>query len=522
MSSLIVLLPSSDVLGPGGWVQAPMSFALFGRKNEVRDIGQAPFEALPVADTTVLVVAARDTLLLNAKLPPVTGPRLLRVLPNVVEEYLIQDSQACHIAIDPAVLDSGERCLAVLDRTWFASVIERFARAGHRRLRAVPLVHCIPVPEASAQQQSATASNELPQAGATIADALQGALPRTGGEAVTSDLTSNLAGELAPGVGAAGDPAKDAVDGAGLAAPQTMASVLIVRRDRVDEANAHDHKNCWVELALRQGALGFGLSVNAAQLDATLAELAQRLPLTVYSLDSAAGTEPGVAHMVGQTVEHGVERGVEPAGHADIGAGESLLMQTSPAWRERGVSLATVASDALVCRFDLCQFEFSNAGRNRLGAGGFKPWRAALAFVGASLLISIVALNVQWLQLRHRRDTINAQMAVLVKAAFPDTRVILDPHAQMASELTRLSDRMGELHAKDFLALSGDLAQALGPISSASIAELNYSGGALDVTFKPGTDIDEDGLKRRLEAHGLSVQEDSGKWTLKPTQSRPR
>jgi len=429
MSSLIVLLPSSDVLGPGGWEAAPMPFALFGRKGEVLNTGQAPFEALPPADVTVLVVAARDTLLLNAKLPPVTGPRLRRVLPNVVEEYLIQDAQACHIAIDSTPLDADERCLAVLDRDWFAGVIERFARAGHRRLRAVPLVHCIPTSE-------------------------------------------------------------------------DAASVLIVRRDRIKEASTHDHGDCWVELALRQGALGFGMSVNAAQLDATLAELAQRQPLTVYSLDIAIDAEPGAGHT---------------AGHD---AGELPPSDTSPTWIELGVSLATVASEALVCRFDLCQFESANAGRNRLGAGGIKPWRVAIGFVGASLLVSIIALNVQWLELRHRRDALDAQMKSLVKAAFPDTKVILDPHAQMASELARLGDRMGELHKDDFLALAGGLAHALGSISSTSIAELNYSGGALDVTFKPGTDIDEDGLKRRFAADGLSAHEDNGKWTLKPAQSK--
>jgi general secretion pathway protein L len=469
MSSLIVLLPSSDVSRPEGWEAEPLAFALFGRKSEVPEIGQALLEALPQVDATVLVVAARDTLLLNAKLPPVTGPRLRRILPGVVEEYLIQDSQACHIAIDPMPLDSDERCLAVLDREWFASVIERFAQAGHRRLRAVPLVHCIPIPEVPAREQEDLALDE--------------------------DDTASVGGVLS-------EPA---------------ASVLIVRSGAQIEAVSTDHGSGWVELAFRQGVLGFGMSVNAAQLDATLAELAQRQPLIVYSLDRAIGERTDVVH--------GVEHGAIPAAVVGVGAATGAdampLAGTGPAWIERSISLTTVAAEALVCRFDLCQFEFANTGRNRLGAGGLRPWRVALGFVGASLLVSIIALNVQWFALRDRRDALNEQMTVLLKTAFPDTRVVLDPHAQMASELARLGDRMAELHANDYLALAASVAHALGPIASTSIAELNYSGGALDITFKQGADIDEDGLKRRFAANSLSAQEDNGKWTLKPAQSRP-
>src|SRR5471032_1758813 len=124
MSSLIVLLPSSDALAPRGWEATPMPFALLDRKGAALRAGSALLDALPKADVTVLVVAARDTLLLNAKLPPVTGPRLRRVLPNVVEEYLIGDAQRCHIAVGPLVPGTAEHCVAVIDRDWFAAIVE--------------------------------------------------------------------------------------------------------------------------------------------------------------------------------------------------------------------------------------------------------------------------------------------------------------------------------------------------------------------------------------------------------------
>ncbi|WP_434115636.1 type II secretion system protein GspL [Paraburkholderia caffeinilytica] len=483
MSSLIVLLPSSD-MGAANAGEA-MPFALFDREGKAVRAGLAAMDALPRAHATVLVLAARDALLLNVVLPPVTGPRLRRILPNVVEEFLIQDAQHSHIAIDPTPQDAGVKCAAVVDREWFASVIERFTTAGHRRLRAVPLIHCIPLLTAALSPQAAE-SSEQPQ-----------------DVAVTDRPAAN-----------------DELEEVGAEVGRDVASALIMRCDRVVpesvSASASGSEDVqWVELALRQGALGFGTRVPAVQLDATIAELAKRQPLMVYSL--AVATADG-APSAGPAEEAGKHRGdatVTQTGQpAHSGTAFPLAAHVLP-W-------VSVAREALACRFDLCQFEFANAGRSRPGAGGLKPWRVALGFVAASLVVSIAAVNVQWFELRHRRDALNEQMAQLVKTAFPGTTVILDPHAQMGAELTRLRSAAGELRPDDFLALATGVAHALGPVPSSAIAGLDYNGGALDMTFKPGTTIDSDGLKRRLTAQGLSAQEDNGKWTVKSVQSGPR
>lgn len=484
MSNLIVMLPSSDACAPNEWEATPMPFALLDRTGEALRVGLALFDALPKALATVLVVAARDTLLVNVALPPVAGPKLRRVLPNVVEEFLIEDAQRSHIAIAPMPNDSGERCAAVVDREWFASVIERFAGAGHRRLRAVPLIHCIPL--------------------------LAVGLPPRGGE---------LPAQLPDADGTAHSAATEIADVANVDAGGDAASALIMGRGRtggktdrvLSESGEEDAE--WIELTLRQGALGFGMSVPAAQLDATIAELAKRQALMVYSL--AIGVE-------------GDEPDISPGGEAERWhGGETLTRTGEPSHPGTAFPLAahvlpwvTVAREALACRFDLCQFEFANPGRTC--AGALKPWRVALGFVAASLVVSIVAVNVQWFELRHRRDALNAEMTQLVKTALPGTTVILDPHAQMAAELARRRSATGELRSDDFLALAADVARALGPVPSSAMAELDYGGGALDITFKTGTTIDGDGLKSRLAAQGLSVQEDNGKWTVKSAPSGPR
>ncbi|GAB7523306.1 type II secretion system protein GspL [Paraburkholderia sp. 2C] len=499
MSSLIVLLPSADAqaASANGIDAMPMPFALLDRNGETTRVGHALLAKLPRAITTVLVVAARDTLLLKINLPPVTGPRLRRVLPNVVEEHLIQDAQGSHIAVGPHADQRGERCAAIVERDWFAGVIERFAAAGHRKLRAVPLIHCIPL--LGAPQAAAQRAREVQREEARI----------EAGESDAGESDALFQSEE----GASEDPNNAAADEAE-ASTDLAASALIVRhgiRRRLNsEANSISGAEAvgkaiddpagadtiitsdgeeYLEIAVRQGMLGFGMTIRAAQLDATIAELAKRQPLVVYSL-----------------------------------ALEEASSSTSTAFPLAALTLPwpSLARDALACRFDLCQFEFANGGRARAGAGGLKPWRIAIGFVAAALIMSLVAINVQWFQLRHRRDALNAQMTELVKSAFPDATVILDPHAQMAAGLARLRSAAGELRPDDFTVLASGLSRALGAIPSSAIAGLDYNSNTLDLTFKPGTTVDSDGLTRRLAAQGLSAQEDNGKWSIRSAQRSSR
>ncbi|CAB3749213.1 type II secretion system protein GspL [Paraburkholderia humisilvae] len=512
MSSLIVLLPSADAQTAGAHdVDAmPLHFALIHRGGETLRVGQAPLAELPHALATVLIVAARDTLLLKVTLPPVTGPRLKRVLPNVVEEHLIQDAQRSHIAVGPDAGEPGERCAAIVDREWFAGVIERFVAAGHRKLRAVPLIHCIPKLEAARAPRPANEVQRHEEATAAVGD--------TPFETEEDDATGTSPPETAE------------------ANTDLIASALIVRydirprertgvqstqtgtTDPTDTMTGPDEER--VEIAVRQDTLGFGMTIRAPQLDATIAELAKRQPLAVYSLAFEASGE----HTNGSTANASSNSNAsQAASHNNPPAARATHVQqasTSTAFPLVALTLpwSALARDALACRFDLCQFDFANAGRSRAGAGGLKPWRVAIGLVVASVIVSIGAMNVQWFQLRHRRDALNAQMTELVKTAFPDATVILDPHAQMAAGLARLRSAAGELRADDFAVLATGLSKALSTIPSSAIAGLDYSGNALDVTFKPGTTIDSDGLTRRLAAQGLSAQEDNGKWSIRSAQ----
>lgn len=145
MSTLIVLLPPREPAVPlQEWQWPELPFALVDKSGHTQRAGRAALALLPQAATTVLIVAARDLLMLEQALPPLKGPRLKQALPNIIEDQLIQDPQGCHIAVDPAALDGGRSVLAVIDRAWFKFIVDAFTAAGHRHLRAVPVTRCLP------------------------------------------------------------------------------------------------------------------------------------------------------------------------------------------------------------------------------------------------------------------------------------------------------------------------------------------------------------------------------------------
>ncbi|WP_250514321.1 type II secretion system protein GspL [Caballeronia sp. INDeC2] len=443
MSTLIVLLPPRDpAVRSEEWHLPDMPFLLLDKRGEPQRAGRAALGLLPRASATVLIVAARDTLLLAASVPPLKGPRLRQALPNVVEDQLIQDPQTCHIAVDPVALADGKRVLAVIDRGWFRFVLGAFSGVGHRNVKAVPAMRCLPVPAAVSVDEAAEVRPTPFIAGLL-------------GQVVST--APALIGELA------------APSPAALGAPRI--EIAIARGERA--------------------ALGEGLALPADSISATLAALAGDHPATLYSLSDLPGDEPRLS-------------GSRNAAAAVAGA--------------QPVTFEALARNAVASRFDLCQFEFA-AQPWRLDRATMRRLRVPIALVAASIVVSIIGINVQWLQLARQRDAISAQETELLLNAFPKTTVVLDAPDQMTRNLDRLRVASGELSPSDFLSLADGLARSLGPVPVNGVAGLDYRDRHLEVTFKPETKVDPD-LTKRLAANGLngSIDSNTGKWTIRSGQ----
>jgi general secretion pathway protein L len=460
LSTLIVLLPPRDPAVPSQEWQLPeMPFLLLDKGGRKERAGRAALSFLPRASTTVLIVAARDLLMLSAPLPPLKGPRMKQALPNIVEDYLIQDAQTCHIALDPKPLPDGKRMMAVIDRGWFRFIVEAFNTAGHRSLRAVPVTRCLPAPVMAVMAEEPA----LAEAGAAMGEAAVRAAPSE-----QLPLVAAVLGTVAQ------------------TAPAILADTALAA---TPEPTFIDNAEPRVELALARGAHGEGLAVPLSALGTTLAALAGEASVTAYELTELPGGEPTLA---GEVVPaHGVHVGVAP------------------------LPFETLARNALACNFDLCQFEFESRPW-RLDRATLRRLRLPIALACASLLVAVIGANVQWMMLAREHDALSAQMTELLLNAFPKTTVVLDPSSQMTTQLERLRVAAGELSPDDFLSLAARLDHSLGGVPANGIAALDYHDHRLDVTFKPGIKPDA-AFGQRLGQNGLvgDIDTNTGKWVIR-------
>lgn len=466
MSTLIVLLPPRDPAVPSQEWQLPdLPFVLLDKSGRTQRAGRSALALLPRATSTVLMVAARDLLMMPATLPPLRGPKLRQALPNIVEDQLIQDPQTCHIAVDSQSAAGGRQMLAIIDRGWFRFIYEAFSAAGHRSLRAVPVTRCLPeatLPAVPAEVAETVSATEPAMAGASLADAAP--VP--------------VAADTAPQV----VPMVAAVLGTVV---QTAPAMLL--------EGAVESGTPRVELAIARGAQGEGLAVPANAVNATLAALAGATPVSLYMLTEVPGNEPSLG----------------ASSPARLGA---LVHGASP------LPFEQLARRALTCRFDLCQFEFASQPW-RLDRATLRRLRLPVLLALGALVVAIVGANVQWLMLSRQRDAISTQMTELLLTTFPKTTVVLDAPDQMSRQLQQLRVAAGELSPGDFLSLADGLARSLPPVPVNGIAALDYHDRRLDVTFKPEVKLDPD-FAKRLARNGLSgaIDSNTGKWTIRNGQ----
>ncbi|WJF90311.1 type II secretion system protein GspL [Paraburkholderia bonniea] len=480
MSTLIVLLPPRDPAVPSQEWQLPdLPFLLLDKAGRTQRAGRSSLALLPRASTTILMIAARDLLMLAATVPPLKGPRLRQALPNIVEDQLIQDPQTCHIALDPEPLGGGRKLLAVIDRGWFRFICESFAAAGQRNLRAVPVMRCLP---------QATAVLAEAQALAAQAEAANAALAAAKVDAEVN-VETNANADADP---AATSSALPAVAPATPMVAAVLGMVVPTAPALLGEAVPEASVPC-VELALVRGLYGEGLALPAAAVAPTLRTLAGEAPVKLYRLSDMPGETQRASSTARPTVA-------------------ALFPGAQP------LTFETLARRACDCRFDLCQFEFS-VQPWRLDRALLRRLRVPVMLAVASVVIALIGANVQWLMLARQRDAIHAQMTELLFNAFPKTTVVLDAPDQMSRQLQQLRVAAGELSPDDFLSLADGLARSLGPVPVNGIAALDYHDHRLEVSFKPQIKVDPD-LGQRLARNGLTgaIDSSTGKWTIRSGQ----
>ncbi|WP_347555367.1 type II secretion system protein GspL [Robbsia sp. KACC 23696] len=574
MSTLTVLIPPRDAAetsagaglpGAAGTSEAQpgadrlpasaaggLRYVLTDRRGTVLQSGTAPLGLLPAAQATCLVLAARDVLLVDAPVPPLQGARLQQALPNIIEDWLLPDTAPVHIVAGPlpgagaaawtgvggigrftrraaprrprlaAVGKAASvRTLAAVDRTWLRDLLTRFAAAGHKALRVVPMSGCLPLPGLSSGVGLATDGSDDASVSVLLDDSAHAATvaqdgtvevtlrrrPHAGGERVdVADAGPDTL--LTPAAGAglarAAASAESAVDGRdvvsladiGTAAPvegsatrddagharaladasgaARIDAAAVAALDEDDAASLEAHRLC-----------GEGLRIARTDIDLTLDMIAPHR--TLYYL--VAGTDDQAM------------------------AGAALRLRPGA----RPYTMAQLAQAAQRCVIDLCQFEFAPKGL-RLSGALWRQVRWPVMLVLASVVVTLIGLNLRWAQLVHQRNAVQAAMTERLLSAFPSTTVVLDPVVQMTRSLDALRVAAGELSPNDFLTLTNGLSLSMGGISPNGIGAMTYDGSSLQVLFRSDAQVDA-GLRDRLARQGLDAsmesRPDGQRWTIR-------
>lgn len=140
MSTLLVLLPPEPATGATEW-----PFALTPDRSAVSDHGKAPAALLPLprgaGAEIVAVVPVQALAWHRVELPKGIAagtPRLRSALEGLLEEELLDDTEAVHLALQPGARGGEPAWVAVCDRHWLRQALQVLEAAGRPVTRIVP------------------------------------------------------------------------------------------------------------------------------------------------------------------------------------------------------------------------------------------------------------------------------------------------------------------------------------------------------------------------------------------------
>jgi general secretion pathway protein L len=144
MSILVVLLPPRERSGEPATgeraVPAPAEYAYVlstDGLNVVRQ-GRATPVLLPKADVVIAWVGATEISWHRATLPRAPAAKLRAALVGVLEEQLLDDEAAVHLAVAPEAPGGSPTWVAAIHKRWLAGHLERLEKAGAFVERVVP------------------------------------------------------------------------------------------------------------------------------------------------------------------------------------------------------------------------------------------------------------------------------------------------------------------------------------------------------------------------------------------------
>jgi general secretion pathway protein L len=141
MSVLVVLVPprarlsahAADTLAEEG-----MAYVLSDDGLQVSAQGCAAPTLWPKADSVVAVLADSDVSWQRLTLPKAPASRLRAALGGLLEEQLLEEDEAVHVAVAPEGVAGAPTWIAIANKAWLRGVLDEIERAGPVVDRVVP------------------------------------------------------------------------------------------------------------------------------------------------------------------------------------------------------------------------------------------------------------------------------------------------------------------------------------------------------------------------------------------------
>ena len=462
---LVILLPAplhADSATPDqasalAWLLSPdgLSVARQGRS--------AP-ALMPRADTVMAVVPANAIAWHQPVAPRAPPARLRAALGGVLEEQLLSDDEATHLALAPRLVPGAPVWVAALHKPWLTGQLALLTAAGLLVDRLVPALAPLLAADGATLPAAAAAA-----AGVAVTRANESQASRPTTPAAATAATALTAAAAAPALSAATadvEPSCHCFTGTDGSGSDTL----------------------WLAWADADGALC--------------------LPVTGALARS----------LLPRWLARGTRFSATPAAAA---VAEAWLGGPVAVRSEAEQALAAVRS-----RWNLLQFDLAPQHRGSMALGKLGRQWAGPAFAMARrgllalLLIQLVGLNVMaWQQQTALADK-RAAMDALLRTTHPQVRAVLDAPLQMQRETAALRAAAGVPGDDDFETLLAALAGAW-PDGQAPVAQLRFEPGRLSLPAAGWPPPLVDQLRARLQSSGWALASAEGRLDMQRPVSAP-
>jgi general secretion pathway protein L len=138
MSTLVIQLPPR-VRGAAADAGGELAYVLTPDGINITRHGRALPQALPKADSAVVVLDEQDVSWHRVALPRASAARMRAALVGVLEEQLLDDADGVHLALAPMASAGQPTWVAATDRAWLKAQLTALDKAGIAVERAVPM-----------------------------------------------------------------------------------------------------------------------------------------------------------------------------------------------------------------------------------------------------------------------------------------------------------------------------------------------------------------------------------------------